>query len=70
MKPQCKDTLEYMEMTGSISSLEAIHDLGITRLSAVIFDLKKQGYKIATKTMCGINRKGKPTHYARYFLER
>lgn len=33
--------LDYMREYGSITSLEAFRDLGITRLSGVIFDLRK-----------------------------
>ena len=33
--------LRYMQDYGSITSLEAFRDLGITRLSGVIFDLRK-----------------------------
>lgn len=38
---------DYMAEFGSITSLQAFVDLGETRLSAVIFELKKKGVHIA-----------------------
>lgn len=40
--------LAYLREFGSITSLEAIRDLGNTRLSATIFTLKEEGYNITT----------------------
>jgi len=39
--------LSYLKIYGSITSLEAIRDLGNTRLSASIFNLRQKGYDIA-----------------------
>ena len=39
-------TLSYLKIYGSITSLEAIRDLGNTRLSASIFKLRQKGYEI------------------------
>lgn len=63
---QKQRVLDYIEEFGSISSLEAFADLGITRLSAVIFDLKEEGYRFKTETERGRNRFGEKTSYARY----
>ena len=41
--------LEYLKTYGSITSLEAIRDLGNTRLSATIFVLKDEGHDIITE---------------------
>lgn len=38
--------LDYLKNYGSVTSLEAIRDLGNTRLSATIFTLRKEGYNI------------------------
>ena len=38
--------LSYLKAYGSITSLDAIRDLGNTRLSATIFNLRKDGYNI------------------------
>lgn len=65
---QKERVLDYMSKFGSITSLEAFRDLGITRLSAVIFDLRELGYRIETKDESALNRFGEKTNYARYFM--
>ena len=60
--------MRYMQDYGSITSLEAFRDLGITRLSGVIFDLRKS-YVINSKTERSRNRYGEKTSYSRYYLE-
>lgn len=68
MKSQKKMVLDYIREFGSITSLDAFKDLGITRLSAVIFDLRESGYNIFTDWEQSKNRFGQPTRYARYSL--
>ena len=41
--------LSYLREFGNITSLEAIRDLGNTRLSATIFKLRKKGYIIESE---------------------
>tara|TARA_R100000742_G_C4262504_1_gene80326 strand:+ start:248 stop:484 length:237 start_codon:yes stop_codon:yes gene_type:complete len=41
--------LDYLKRYGSITSLEAIRDLGNTRLSATIFVLKNEGHSITAE---------------------
>jgi len=41
--------LDYLKKYGSITSLEAIRDLGNTRLSATIYVLKDEGHNIETE---------------------
>lgn len=53
---QKQRVLDYMTEFGSITSLEAFRDLGVTRLSAVVFDLKAEGHDIDTKQEHGTNR--------------
>lgn len=65
---QTNRVLNYMRQYGSITSLEAFRDLGITRLSGVIFDLRKS-YAIGSKTESSRNRYGEKTSYSRYYLE-
>lgn len=62
--------LDYIEQFGSISSMEAFRDLGVTRLSAVIFDLKAIGYEFETETEQGVNRFGEKTRFTRYSLKK
>ena len=59
--------LRYMQDYGSITSLEAFRDLGITRLSGVIFDLRKT-HVIKLKTESSRNRYGEKTSYSRYYI--
>lgn len=61
-------TLEYMQRFGGITSKEAFNDLGITRLSAKIYNLKKQGYAIADGMKQSKNRFGEITHFKKYML--
>lgn len=65
---QANRVLNYMRQYGSITTLEAFRDLGITRLAGVIFDLKKS-HAISSKTESGRNRYGEKTSYSRYFLK-
>jgi len=57
-----------MKDYGGITSLEAFRDLGVTRLSGVIYDLRKD-YAIGSKTVCTRNRYGELRSYSRYYLE-
>ena len=43
---QCEQVLDYIKANGSITSMEAFSKLGITRLSARIYDLRKEGENI------------------------
>lgn len=61
--------LKYIQDFGSISNYEAFIDLGITRLSAVIYDLRKLGYNIETETEETINRYGTKVRFGRYKIE-
>lgn len=61
--------LEYIKQNGSITSLEAIYELGVTRLSDVIFRLDKEGYEFERETEKGKNRFGEKTHFTRYRLK-
>lgn len=65
---QSEMVLDYMERFGSISSWQAFMDLGITRLSGRIFDLRSQGHIIENKRIETTNRYGKRVHYDEYKL--
>ena len=60
--------LKYLDDFGSITPLEALADLGIMRLGARIYDLRKNGYPIVSETETSQNRYGQTTRYARYRL--
>jgi len=60
--------LDWLKTHASISSMEAIQNFGATRLSVIIFNLRKAGYDIETVTCEGTDRFGHPIRYARYYL--
>lgn len=55
--------------TSSITSMQAIKHYGITRLSSVICQLRKDGYKIDGKLIPVKNRYGGIAYVSRYKLE-
>lgn len=60
--------LEHLKNYNSITSMEAFQKYGATRLSAIIFNLRKQGYDIRNKWETGIDRFGNKTEFVRYEL--
>ena len=63
---QCEKVIKYMDDFGSISTMEAFMDLGITRLASRIHDLTRRGTPIVKKMESGKNRYGETVHYMRY----
>ena len=59
---------DYLKEFGSISTMEAFRDLGITRLGAHILEIERQGVEIERKTEYALNRYGQKVHYTRYCL--
>lgn len=53
----------------SITSMEAIKEYGITRLSAVVCRLRKGGYNIVGESIPVTNRFGRVVYVTRYTLE-
>ena len=68
MNRQGKRVYDYMKEFGSITSLEAFVDLGITRLSARIFELKAEGVEIDSETTERENRFKEKCHVSKYWL--
>lgn len=67
MKPTHKTRLlEYLEEFGSITTLEAIRDLGNTRLAARISDLRREGYDITSQPLKVPTRWGTETTVTKY----
>lgn len=60
--------LRYMRNHDGITSIQAFSDLGITRISARIADLRADGFIIASVRESGKNRYGQKTNYVRYIL--
>ena len=61
--------LQYLQDFGSITPLQAHVDLGILKLGARIYDLRKDGYPISTKRHSYTTRYGKKKWYGEYRLE-
>lgn len=61
--------INYIREFGSITSLDAYKDLGITQLATRIKELKEQGYEIKTKWESSKNRYGEKVDYKKYYLE-
>ena len=65
---QTQRVVEYMREFGSITQLEALKDLGVMRLASRISDLRRQGYKIISRTERVKNRYGETCRIKRYSL--
>ena len=63
-----KRVVEYMKNNNGITSQDAFRELGITRLSARIKELRDIGYDISTIMVDGTNRFGEPVRYGLYRL--
>lgn len=61
--------LKVLKSGDTISSMEAFAEFGITRLSAIIFDLRKRGYDITSTDEKTTNRFGGTVVFSRYKLE-
>lgn len=58
----------YIKKHGSITTLDAIMDLGETRLSARIFELKESGVNIQDEWIKVKNRWGEDRRVKSYFI--
>ena len=59
---------DYMLTYGAITPKQAVEELGITRLAAVILQLKKAGVEINDEIQKGIDRRGNKTWWKAYSL--
>lgn len=67
---QCDRVLRYMQTQGSITRAQAMADIGVANLPAVIDDLRhKVGVPIKTNIVKGTNRYGEKITYAKYSIE-
>ena len=68
-KTQTSEILEYMRRNrDGITSWEAFERFGATRLSAIIFELKKRGIRIASENKTVTTRYGRKVTVSRYYL--
>lgn len=66
---QCERVLQYMQDFGSITPMQAMADLGLMRLGARIYDLRRAGHPISRRMVTSRNRYGETVSYAEYRLE-
>lgn len=66
---QNEKILWYLNEYGRITTLSAFNDLGCTRLSARIKDLRDDGHEITTKIIEAKNRFGEKCRVAEYRLK-
>lgn len=65
---QKKKVLNHLQTHRCITSMDAIYKYRATRLSAIIFDLRKEGYAIKTEIVTRKNEDGNTINYAEYSL--
>ena len=65
---QIQRIMAHMQAHGSITPFEAF-DIGITRLAACVYTMRRRGVKIVTDPVDTVNRYGEPVRFARYRIE-
>lgn len=58
--------VQYMDDFGSITTMQAFSDLGITRLASRIHELVSNGLPIKKEMVSSKNRYGEEVHFMRY----
>lgn len=65
---QATDIILYIRDHGSITTKQAMEDLGCYRLSGRIYDIKKCGIPVEKTMVDVLNRKGETCRVARYTI--
>lgn len=65
---QTRRIREYLESGRTLTSKDAWEKWGVTRLSAIIHNLRRQGLSIMTTDEEAYNRYGEKVRYGRYSL--
>ncbi len=60
--------LRHIQDYNSITSWDSYMEYGITRLSAIIFVLKKEGYEFTDEWISSKNRYNEKTQFKKYIL--
>lgn len=66
---QMEKVYKYMQEHGGITPMDAF-SMKITRLAAVIFDLKKEGAEIETESVRFKSEDGKVKYFTRYSIKK
>lgn len=61
--------LNHLKRYGSITSWESFEIYGATRLSAIIYNLKKDGYEFNEEWIKRKNRFGEQVEFKKYILK-
>lgn len=69
MRGKTKKVLEYLKEYGSITQLQSWELFKASRLSSIIFNLKKYGYKITSVPEIFVGIDEKKSYYVRYVYE-
>ena len=65
---QCRRILDYIKLNGSISTMQAIIELGVINPSARVMEMRAAGIEIITTIKEGRNRFGERCRYAVYTI--
>jgi hypothetical protein len=65
---QKQRVLDYLRSGNTITSLDAFHELGITRISAVVYNLKRDGHHLIKENVTVKNRFEEDCTIARWSL--
>lgn len=64
---QCERVKKYIDDFGSITTLEAVNDLGVLRLASRISEMRKNGYDIKDEQVAVKNRYAEKCYIKRYY---
>ena len=65
---QNERVIRHLQDFGSITSWESFSEYGITRLSAIIYNLKEMGFLFNDEWITTVNRYAEPTSFKKYIL--
>lgn len=66
---QADRVLDYLKSGKTITTLNAFKELGITRLAARIYELKRDGHEVKKNTITVVNRFDENCAVAEYYME-
>ena len=69
MANQREQILNYINMFGSITPMEAFADLGITKLATRISEMRRDGLEFKIESVKSQNRFGKSVRFAKYSMK-
>ena len=67
---QNERVLAYLEAGGTLTSNEALFELGVARLASRVSHLRKEGHPISHRREAVTDRFGKKTYVNRYYIEK